>query len=163
MIARPVVTALVLCLLASASAWSKTPAKSPAKASAKKSYTAKTSLQSKAKARSSWRSTKYSRQTASPAAPASERIRSVQNALIERGYLAGEATGVWNAASVEAWKKLEAERKMKVDGKLDSKLLIELGLGPKYDANLRLPVPSSSGVVVSADDEKLDGALPRSN
>ena len=83
--------------------------------------------------------------------PGSNRIREVQQALLERGYLKSEVTGSWNAASVEALKRFEADQKVKVDGKIDSKTLIALGLGPKYDNNLNLPVPGASGTVVAAD------------
>jgi hypothetical protein len=76
----------------------------------------------------------------------------VQQALIERGYLQGEATGVWNAQSVEALKKFETEQTWKADGKIDSRGLIALGLGPQYDANITLPIPAgNSGSVIGAD------------
>lgn len=49
---------------------------------------------------------------------------------------------------------------MKVDGKLNAKALIELGLGPKYDRNLALPVPASGGAVL-ADDGRQQFDLQR--
>ncbi len=89
------------------------------------------------------------RKFVAPASPGSDRIRSVQMALIERGYLQGEATGSWNAASVEALKKFEGAQKVRVDGKIDSKMLIALGLGPKYDNGLN--GPSVTETAVAAD------------
>ena len=91
------------------------------------------------------------RQTVSPSSPGSSRIREVQEALAERGYLQSEATGSWNVASADALKRFESDQKVRVDGKIDAKTLIALGLGPKYDNNLNLPVPSASGTVVAAD------------
>ncbi|MFN7543045.1 MAG: peptidoglycan-binding domain-containing protein [Acidobacteriota bacterium] len=92
------------------------------------------------------------RRPSTPAAPSAERIRLVQQALIERGYLQAEATGVWNAQSVEALKKFETEQTWKADGKIDSRGLIALGLGPQYDANITLPIPAgNSGSVIAAD------------
>ena len=91
------------------------------------------------------------RQPVSPSGPGSSRIREVQQALVERGYLQSEATGSWNVASADALKRFESDQKVRVDGKIDAKTLIALGLGPKYDSNLNLPVTSASGTVVAAD------------
>lgn len=134
-----------------------------AKASATKSSAVKTSNSSRkspskynslqARSKSS-RSTTVNRYSP-PSAPGSDRVREIQQALYDRGYLSVQPDGVWNASSVEALKRFESENKWKIDGKIDSRALIALGLGPKYDDNLNLPVPGSSGVVV-ADDAKND-------
>jgi peptidoglycan hydrolase-like protein with peptidoglycan-binding domain len=147
-ITRPAVTVLVVCLSFVMGLAAK-PVVSKAKQSAAKARTATRKTSQK-------RTVAYRkpvpRRTSTPVVPGSERLRHVQTALIERGYLQGEATGQWNAQSVEALKKFEADQKVRVDGKIDSKMLIALGLGPKYDSNLSLPVPgSSSGLVVAAD------------
>lgn len=94
------------------------------------------------------------RKVSSPIAPASDRIREVQQALIDRGFLTGTPSGTWNAESIDALKKFETAQNLKVDGKIDSKALIQLGLGPQYDRNLALPVPSAGGAVL-ADDNRL--------
>jgi peptidoglycan hydrolase-like protein with peptidoglycan-binding domain len=148
--ARPVVTALVVCLVLALSGWAKTaPKKVVRKASSK--VAAKSVSKRKLPAK------RYAtRRYSAPAAPTNDRIRLVQQALIERGYLAGEPTGKWDLASTEALKKLEAEQRVKVDGKLDSKMLIVLGLGPRYDSNLNLPASPAFSGTVSADEARLD-------
>ena len=157
-ITRPTVTALVVCLvgacglLSGATTTSSKQSASKAKTSAAKTSTAKSASTKKytQTAHAPYRKP-APRQSVSPVSPASNRIREVQQALVERGYLQSEANGTWNAASIEALKRFEADQKVRVDGKIDSKTLIALGLGPKYDNNLNLPVPGASGSVVAAD------------
>lgn len=154
---RPAVTALVVCLVGACGLLAKpvaTQAKQPApkartatKVSSARTIAARKSAQT---ARTPYRKP-APRQSVAPVSPGSSRIREVQQALHERGYLQSEVTGTWNAASIEALKRFEADQKVKVDGKIDSKTLIALGLGPKYDNNLNLPVPGASGTVVAAD------------
>jgi peptidoglycan hydrolase-like protein with peptidoglycan-binding domain len=157
-ITRPVVTALVVCLSFCDGLLAK-PAKAntaKAKVAASKARTAtKSSPRAGVKRKGSAKAqtVRWVKKPAAPVNPGSERIREVQQALIDRGYLRTEATGSWNGDSSEALKRFEAEQKVKVDGKIDSKMLISLGLGPKYDTNLSLPVPGAGGVV-TADDSK---------
>jgi hypothetical protein len=80
---------------------------------------------------------------------------------VERGYLQGDGNGAWNTQCVEALKRFEADQKVRVDGKIDSKMLIALGLGPKYDNNLSLPVPSGSTGIVVAADQATSNEQPR--
>jgi peptidoglycan hydrolase-like protein with peptidoglycan-binding domain len=146
---RPAVTVLAVCLCTGLG-WAAAPSSVKAKQAAAKARTA-------TKKTSSKRVVAYRKpvpkKPSAPAAPGSERLRSVQQALIERGYLNSSASGVWNADSIEALKRFEADQKVKVDGKIDSKMLIALGLGPKYDNNLSLPVPSGNGGLVFAADQ----------
>lgn len=147
-ITRPAVTVLVVCLTFVMGLAAK-PVSSKAKQAAAKARTAtrKTSQKRVVAYRKP-----VPRRASAPVAPTSDRLRNVQAALIERGYLQGEANGQWNGQCVEALKKFEADQKVRVDGKIDSKMLIALGLGPKYDSNLSLPVPDgNSGLVVAAD------------
>jgi hypothetical protein len=145
-ITRPAVTALVVCLVGSLGLVAK-PVSNGAKQAATKARTATRQKSSKSKV-VAYRKP-IPRKFAAPASPGSDRIRSVQMALIERGYLQGEATGSWNAASIEALKKFETAQKVRVDGKIDSKMLIALGLGPKYDNGLN--GPSGTDTAVAAD------------
>ena len=67
--------------------------------------------------------------------PAPDRIREIQQALKDHGYPV-EASGVWDAATVEALKKFQADQNidnLSGRGKLDSLTLIALGLGPKRE------------------------------
>lgn len=63
--------------------------------------------------------------------PSTERFHEIQQALFTKGYLKNEATGQWNAESVDALKRFQAEQGLTSDGKLNSLSLIALGLGPK--------------------------------
>ncbi len=139
---RPSFTVLLFCLLATL-AWSAAP---PARNSAVRAKAA--ARKAPQKKRVAYRKP-VARKPSAPATPASTRIRAVQQALIERGYLNGEPNGVWGPPSVEAMKKLETDQNVKVDGKIDSKMLIALGLGPQYDSNLSLPTPADLGLSVA--------------
>ena len=95
-------------------------------------------------ARKSTTSRKHSSKAGSKAAsrkvprqqqPAPDRIREIQQALKDHGYPV-EASGVWDAATVEALKKFQADQNidnLSGRGKLDSLTLIALGLGPKRE------------------------------
>jgi hypothetical protein len=68
-------------------------------------------------------------------APAPERYKEIQDALVAKGYLRSEdANGSWNPASTEALKKFQGEQNIDSSGKINSLSLIALGLGPKHDA-----------------------------
>lgn len=148
-ITRPAVTVLVLCLASTLAGAPKAPSSARAKQATARAKTATSSSSSQKKV--AWRRP-VPRKPSAPASPASDRIRLLQLALIERGYLQSDPTGSITPQTVEAIKKFEADQKWKVDGKIDSRILIALGLGPKYDANLPLPVPSGySSSSVAAD------------
>lgn len=102
------------------------PAKKPVKRSSTSSKKS-TKKSSKRKPVKSWRTGQQK--------PAPERHREIQQALIDRGYLPGSATGDWGPSSVEALKKFQLDQNLKGSGKLDSLSLIALGLGPKRTAN----------------------------
>lgn len=61
----------------------------------------------------------------------SERATQIQLALIKNGYLAGAPPGVWNATSVSAMRKLQADHGWQTKLMPDSRALIYLGLGPQ--------------------------------
>ncbi|HEX6897489.1 MAG TPA: peptidoglycan-binding domain-containing protein [Bryobacteraceae bacterium] len=64
-------------------------------------------------------------------APTPERYKEIQQALIARGYLQGEATGQWGPDSVEALRRFQTDQNLTADGKIGALSLIALGLGPK--------------------------------
>jgi len=72
--------------------------------------------------------------------PTKERYIEIQQALIEKGYFAGEASGDWNAQSAEALKRFQSEQSITASGRLNSLSLIALGLGPKRNPMGALPV-----------------------
>jgi peptidoglycan hydrolase-like protein with peptidoglycan-binding domain len=63
------------------------------------------------------------------ATPAADRIREIQTALRDAGYLASEPTGKWDAASADALKRFQQANEITPTGKLDARTLQKLGLG----------------------------------
>jgi Putative peptidoglycan binding domain len=66
--------------------------------------------------------------------PTPDRYKAIQEALVKKGYLHGEATGKWDQDSVDALRRFQQDQNLQPSGKLDSLSLIALGLGPKYAA-----------------------------
>jgi hypothetical protein len=64
-------------------------------------------------------------------APTPDRYKEIQQALIDKGYLHGEATGQWGPDSADALKRFQADQNITADGKISALSLIGLGLGPK--------------------------------
>ncbi len=60
-----------------------------------------------------------------------ERATQIQMALIQKGYLSGEPTGAWDASSIAAMQKLQADNGWQTKLTPDSRALIKLGLGPQ--------------------------------
>jgi hypothetical protein len=58
------------------------------------------------------------------------RATQIQQALIKAGYLTGEPSGHWDAASEAAMGKLQADNGWQTKLVPDSRALIKLGLGP---------------------------------
>lgn len=131
---------------------SKTASSSPAKkspsrsgtATTKKSAPSKKSTASSHKAASKSakkKSAKRSPRVVKPRGqqePTPERYKEIQQALIDRGYLAPPPTGVWGPESVAALRRFQQEQNLQATGKLDSLSLIALGLGPKYSATAQV-------------------------
>jgi Ni/Co efflux regulator RcnB len=65
-------------------------------------------------------------------APTPERYKEIQEALAQKGYLHGEASGVWNQDSADALRRFQKDQSLQDSGKLDSLSIIALGLGPKH-------------------------------
>jgi peptidoglycan hydrolase-like protein with peptidoglycan-binding domain len=65
-------------------------------------------------------------------APTPDRYKEIQEALAKKGYLHGEASGVWNEDSSDALRRFQQDQNLQASGKLDSLSIIALGLGPKY-------------------------------
>lgn len=64
--------------------------------------------------------------------PTPDRYKEIQEALAKKGYLHGEANGVWNQDSADALRRFQQDQNLQASGKLDSLSIIALGLGPKY-------------------------------
>lgn len=63
--------------------------------------------------------------------PATERVREIQQALIREGYLAGQPSGKWDAATTAAMRRFQYANGYPETGKPDALSLIKLGLGPQ--------------------------------
>ncbi len=59
-----------------------------------------------------------------------ERATQIQTALIKAGYLSGQPSGHWDAASEAAMGKLQGDNGWQTKLVPDSRALIKLGLGP---------------------------------
>jgi hypothetical protein len=64
-------------------------------------------------------------------APTSDRYKEIQQALVDKGYLKAEPTGVWDADSVGAMQRFQMDQKLTPSGKINAPSLIGLGLGAK--------------------------------
>lgn len=58
------------------------------------------------------------------------RVRQIQRALIQAGYLTGQPTGVWDQATTDAMRRYQAANGFDVTGLPEAKPLMKLGLGP---------------------------------
>jgi len=61
-----------------------------------------------------------------------ERVSEIQQALIREHYLTGEADGKWDATTVAAMQKYQADHGWQTKLMPDSRALLKLGLGPDY-------------------------------
>lgn len=61
-----------------------------------------------------------------------QRIRQIQEALIQEKYLQGTATGTWDDRSRQAMVKYQQDNGWQTRVVPDSRALIKLGLGPSY-------------------------------
>jgi len=85
------------------------------------------------------------------ATPTPERYKDIQAALIAKGYLHGEPTGVWDSDSMDAMRRFQTDQKQTPTGKITAPSLIGLGLGPK---------PGDSGPVTPNTPEPATPAAP---
>jgi peptidoglycan hydrolase-like protein with peptidoglycan-binding domain len=74
------------------------------------------------------------------AAPTTERISEIQDALAKKGALTGTPSGKWDDSTVDAMKKFQSDHGLNPSGKLDALTLQKLGLGSET-AGLAPPNP----------------------
>jgi len=104
---------------------------SAASASAKKSVKTGSSKSS---------SKKRSKKVKGQAAPTSDRISEIQEALANRGVFNGTPSGRWDDSTVAAMKKFQSSNGLSPTGKLDALALQRLGFGSET-AGLGAPTP----------------------
>jgi peptidoglycan hydrolase-like protein with peptidoglycan-binding domain len=80
-----------------------------------------------------------------------ERVTEIQQALVREHYLTSDPDGNWDATTVAAMQKYQADHGWQTKLMPDSRALVKLGLGPDYssainarDANFAAPQPASS-------------------
>ncbi len=78
---------------------------------------------------------------------APERATEIQNALIKSGYMTGAASGTWDASTVSAMEKFQADNGWQTKLVPDSRAIIKLGLGPNNEA-------STAGEIAGTDAAK---------
>ena len=59
-----------------------------------------------------------------------ERVREIQQGLIDAGYLHQESTGKWDSATREAMLRYQTDHGFPATGLPEAKTLMKLGLGP---------------------------------
>ncbi len=71
--------------------------------------------------------------------PTPARYREIQAALAAAGYFQGPANGLWGESSTAALSEFQRDHGLEPTGKIDSRSLIKLNLGPKYSGQTAPP------------------------
>jgi peptidoglycan hydrolase-like protein with peptidoglycan-binding domain len=128
----------VLCAIAGFGATTAT------KTTAKKSTTKKSTARSKPAKSKSTKKTPAATWRTRQQNPTPDRYKEIQQALVDKGYLKGEPSGVWDPASVDAMQRFQSDQKLTPTGKINAASLIGLGLGAKSaGAPEAAPLPPS--------------------
>lgn len=72
------------------------------------------------------------------------RATQIQTALIQAGYLSGDASGRWDSSTEAAMQKFQADNGWQTKLIPDSRAIIKLGLGPNNGAEGEAASPSTS-------------------
>jgi len=87
-----------------------------------------------------------------------DRVTQIQQALIREHYLNSDANGEWDATTVAAMQKYQADHGWQTKLMPDARALKNLGLGPDYsdainakDANFAAPVASGTAPATQID------------
>jgi peptidoglycan hydrolase-like protein with peptidoglycan-binding domain len=78
-----------------------------------------------------------------------ERATQIQAALIKSGYLNGQASGHWDAATEAAMSHLQADNGWQTKLVPDSRALIKLGLGPSNETSPNTSTAASSAAAIA--------------
>lgn len=77
-----------------------------------------------------------------------ERVSQIQSALIKAHYLDGEPNGEWDATTIAAMQKFQADNNWQTKLMPDSRALIKLGLGPDYSSAINAKGANFASMVV---------------
>ena len=91
-----------------------------------------------------------------------ERVTQIQQALIHAHYLNGDADGKWDATTVAAMQKFQADNGWQTRLMPDSRALMKLGLGPDYSTAINAKGSSFAAPAASAaaGENASAGSLP---
>jgi peptidoglycan hydrolase-like protein with peptidoglycan-binding domain len=88
-----------------------------------------------------------------------ERVSQIQQALIREHYMSGDASGKWDASTISAMQKYQADHGWQTKIMPDSRALKGLGLGPDYSgalnaqgSNFGAPAAASGSSTASTHD-----------
>lgn len=100
---------------------------------------------------------KHSKSTKPPAQRGIDDTRAaqIQTSLIKSGYLSGEASGHWDAATEAAMQKFQSDNGWQTKLIPDSRAIIKLGLGPAQDSG------SSPSGVAAPQTSSASGFMPK--
>ncbi|HWE53053.1 MAG TPA: peptidoglycan-binding domain-containing protein [Bryobacteraceae bacterium] len=110
----------------------------------------RTAAKSSSKTGKSGKKTAVATRSRGQLAPTPDRYRDIQTALIAKGYLHEEPTGVWDSDTSDAMRRFQTDQKLPPTGKITAAALIGLGLGPKpvddlpLAPNATVPAPGAS-------------------
>jgi peptidoglycan hydrolase-like protein with peptidoglycan-binding domain len=76
--------------------------------------------------------------------PTRDRYREIQQALADAGFFPHTVDGFWGKLSEAALKEYQQEEGLNPTGRLDSRTLIRLGLGPQYETPEDEPASTDS-------------------
>ncbi len=85
---------------------------------------------------------------------APDRAQQIQEALVQKHYLHGEPSGVWDASTQAAMQRFQADHGWQTKMIPDSRALIALGLGPDHQHLLNPESAMTSGPAPSTETKK---------
>jgi hypothetical protein len=77
--------------------------------------------------------------------PTPDRYKEIQQALVDKGYLKTEPTGIWDPASIDALQRFQSDQKLTATGRINAPSLIGLGLGAKSAGAPEAPARPATG------------------
>jgi hypothetical protein len=96
--------------------------------------------------------------------PTPDRYKEIQQALVEKGYLKSQPSGVWDADSINAMTRFQNDQKLPANGKITAASLIGLGLGAKSAGAPEAPAlpgaPAKQSVPAAAEASATAAAAP---
>jgi len=105
---------------------------------------------------------RHGRREPTQKAPTPERISEIQSSLARAGYYQGDPNGKWDANSVAAMQKFQAENGLDATGKIDALSLQKLGLGSSVAgvSAPKQPVPAAPAATPSSPSTPAPSTSP---